>query len=378
MKICATIAEFNPFHNGHAYLINAFKHEYDGTVAIMSGNFVQRGAPSIFNKFSRAKAAIASGVDLVIELPAIYALSSAETFAAGSVKTLNATGCIDTLFFGSENGDIDLLTQIASISATESDEFKAMLREKMSGGISYPKALCEIYALHGFDAEAVSSPNNILGIEYIKALIRTQSSIVPKTLKRHGASHDSFVASHSIASASHIRSLFEKGSFTDNFMPYFPYPSPVFEKDFANIVLYALKSASHSDLTKIPDCSEELASRIIAASSRTSVEDIISSVKSKNFTESRIRRIIWNRVIKNNLSPQLDPTYIRVLAQNKRGGEIISHMKKHSSIPVVQKSVELKEDEIFAVEARATDIYNIPLHLPSGEEFRYSPIQIKD
>lgn len=377
MKICATIAEFNPFHNGHGYLINAFKHEYDGTIAIMSGNFVQRGAPAIYNKFSRAKAAIAGGVDLVIELPVIYALSSAESFATGAVKTLNAANCIDTLFFGSEDGKIENLSSIAHIGAKEPDDFKALLQKKLSDGLSYPKAIGEIYKSYGFDEEVVSSPNNILGIEYIKALIKTNSSINPATLKRFGASHDSFIASHSIASASHIRSLVEKGSFTDNFMPSFPYPNPVFDKSFSSIILYALKSATYDDLIRIPDCSPQLASRFISASVGTNANDIIAEIKSKNFTESRIRRILWNLVIKNTLSPNLNPSYIRVLAQNKRGSEIISHMKKTALLPVVQKSVELKDNEIFAVEERATNIYNIMANLPSGEDYRHSPVQIK-
>lgn len=377
MKLCATIAEFNPFHNGHEYLINAFKHEYDGTVAIMSGNFVQRGAPAIYNKFARAKAAVANGVDLVIELPVIYALSSAENFATGAVKTLNKSNSIDTLFFGSETGDLSPLHTVAMLSVNETESFSLSLKEKLSHGLNYPKALGEVYKESGIDEAVISSPNNILGIEYIKALIRTNSTITPKTLKRFGASHDSFVASHSIASASHIRSLIEKGSFTQNFMPSFPYPSPVFDKHFSNIILYALKAAEYDDLIKIPDCSPELASRFVSASSATEVEDFISMVKSKNFTESRIRRVLWNLVLKNTISPATEPTYIRVLAQNKRGGEIISYMNKNSSIPVIQKGVHLKNDAIFLTESKATNIYNIASNLPSGEDFRYSPIPLQ-
>lgn len=376
MNICATIAEFNPFHNGHSYLINAVKHDFDATIAIMSGNFVQRGAPSVYDKFSRARAAVLNGVDLVIELPLIYALSSAETFALGAVKTLNAVNCVNTLFFGSETGNIASLQEIAALSLNESDSFKASLRSHLSSGLSYPKALGKVYASYGFDEELVSSPNNILGIEYIKALIRTKSDIKPLTFKRYGAAHDSFVASNSIASASHIRSLIEKGSFTHNFMPSFPYPAPIFEKHFSDIIIYALKSTSFEELVSIPDCSPELASRFLTASNATDVSDIIDYVKAKNFTESRIRRILWNLVLKNNISPTSDPTYIRVLAQSKRGSEVISHMKKSSLLPVVQKSVELKKDKIFLMESKATNIYNIAAHHPSGEDFRHSPIPL--
>ncbi len=378
MKICATIAEFNPFHNGHGYLINAFKHDFDATVCIMSGNFVQRGAPAVYNKFARAKAAVANGVDLVIELPVIYALSSAENFATGAVKTLNASNCIDTLFFGSETGEISHLREIANLALNETDDFKSALRQKLNRGMNYPKAIGEIYESYGFDKDIVSSPNNILGIEYIKALIKTKSTIKPATLKRFGASHDSFIASNSIASASHIRSLIEKGSFTQNFMPSFPYPVPVFEKQFSDIIIYALKAATFEDLVAVPDCSPELASRFITASNATTVPDIINYVKTKNFTESRIRRILWNLVLKNTIPPTSEPTYIRVLAQNKRGCEVIAHMKEVSALPVVQKSAELKRDKIFLMESKATNIYNIAAHHPSGEDFRHSPIPVKE
>ncbi|MGM9551469.1 MAG: nucleotidyltransferase family protein [Clostridia bacterium] len=376
MKICATVAEFNPFHNGHGYLAGAFREEYDGMIAVMSGNFVQRGEAAVYNKFARAKAAIANGFDLVIELPIIYALSSAEFFATGAIKILNSTNVVDSLVFGSELGEIEPLREVAMLALDETSEFKDTLKFHLSSGEPYPKALAKAYATVGIDEKLVTSPNNILGIEYIKALIKTKSTITPMTLRRFGASHDSFIASNSVASASHIRSLIEKGSFTQNFMPTFPYPVPVFDKQFSNIILYALKSAKFEDLIKIPDCSSELASRFLSASKLTNVNDIVSYVKTKNYTESRIRRILWNLVLKNNISPSTDPTYIRILAQNKQGSKILSQMKAVSTLPIVQKSVELKKDNIFILESTATDIYNIATGHPSGEDFRHTPVQM--
>lgn len=375
MKLCATIAEFNPFHNGHKYLVDSFKNEFDGTVAIMSGNFVQRGDVAVFNKFARANAAVANGVDLVIELPLIYALSSAETFAEGAVKTLNSANSIDTLFFGSEEGTIEPLSSVAALAANESEAFSSKLKEKLSLGLSYPKALGEVYKAFGVPESVISSPNNILGIEYIKALLKTKSNIKPATIKRSGAHHDSQEASESIASASYVRSLIENSDSIECFTPSFSYPSPVFGKAFSDIIFYAVKSASFSDFTAIYDCSDELAARFKGAQANC-VEDIISSVKSKNFTESRIRRILWNLVVKNTLSPKMEPSYIRILAQNKKGSEIISYMKKNAALPIVQKGAQLKDDPIFQAEARATDIYNIAAKLPSGEDFRHSPIPV--
>ncbi len=377
MKVCATIAEFNPFHNGHAYLINSVSGDYDATIAVMSGNFVQRGAPAVYDKFSRGRAAVKNGVDLVIELPLIYALSSAESFALGAVKLLNATGVTDSLIFGSESGDIDTLTSVSDMSLEESESFKASLKEKLASGMSYPKAKGAVLEELGADSETITSPNNILGIEYIRAIKKTGSSIKPMTMKRYGALHDSNIASNSIASASHVRRLIEKGSFTSNFMPQYPYPSPVFEKQFSDILIYALRRADYENLIKIPDCSPALASRFITARRETDVESIINAVKAKNFTESRIRRILWNLTLHNSVSPYVDPEYIRIIAQNERGSAVISEMKKHSSLPVIQKGADLKGSRLFELESKATDIYNIVRKIPSGEDFRHSPVVIK-
>lgn len=376
MKLCATIAEFNPFHNGHKYLINTFKDNFDATIAIMSGNFVQRGDVAVFNKFARANAAVRNAVDVVIELPVIYALSSAETFAEGAIKTLNALNSIDTLFFGSEEGDVEPLKSAAKLSVNESEAFTQVLKSELSKGSSYPRALSEAYKTSGIPEKIISSPNNILGIEYIKALIKTNSSITPATTKRIGAEHDSSSASRTVASASHIRALIGEGKSASDYMPENLCPSPVFSNHFSDIILYTLKSASFEYLTSIPDCSPELASRFIEASRHNSLDEIIRHVKSRNFTESRIRRVLWNAVIRNSISPKTDPTYIRILAQSKRGGEVINYFKEHSSLPVIQKGAQLKDNPVFLTEARATDIYNIITNLPSGEDFRHSPIPI--
>ena len=376
MRICATVAEFNPFHNGHAYLLNANHGDFDCLIAIMSGNFVQRGAPGIYDKFSRARAAVLHGADLVIELPVLYALSSAENFAMGAVRILNATNCVDTLLFGSECGEIAPLAAVSDATVNESENFKSALKESLASGMTYPKAQAAALSLIGIDPDLLSMPNNILGIEYLKALKRTSSPITPLTIKRYGAAHDSNVASGSIASASHVRKLIEKGSFTQNFMPPYPYPAPVFEKQFSDIVLYALRSISKDELLKISDCSPSLAARFIKARNSTDPESVVSAIKTKNFTESRIRRVIWNMVLKNDLSPDRDPSYIRILAQNERGAAAISYMKGRAKLPIVLKGAMLKDDPLFALEAKATDIYNIPRKIPSGEDFRHSPVLI--
>ncbi|MCD8049072.1 MAG: nucleotidyltransferase family protein [Clostridia bacterium] len=378
MKICATVAEFNPFHNGHNYLINSQRGSFDAVIAVMSGNFVQRGAPAVYDKFSRSRAAVMNGCDLVIELPIIYSLAPAEFFALGAVRLLNACGVVDSLFFGSECGEIEPLRKIAELSDCEDEKFKASLKEKLAKGLPYPKAKALCMEERGADGEILSKPNNILAIEYLRALSKTNSSITPLTSKRYGAEHDSNIASNSIASASHIRTLIEKGSFTQNFMPPFPYPAPVFEKHFNDIIVYALRRASREDFEHIGDCSPALASRFMSARGETDCESIIRSVKSKNFTEGRIRRVLWNLILNNPFDFASQPEYIRILAQNERGSAVLSEMKFTASLPVVLKGSELKDNAIFNLEAKSTDIYNIVRKIPSGADFRHSPVVIKN
>ncbi len=378
MKICATIAEFNPFHNGHNYLIHSQRGSFDAVIAVMSGSFVQRGAPAIYDKFSRSRAAVMNGCDLVIELPIIYSLAPAEFFSLGAVRLLNACSVVDSLIFGSECGEIAPLKKLAELSDCEDDEFKASLKEKLAAGLPYPKAKALCMEERGADGEILSKPNNILAVEYLRALAKTNSSITPLTSKRYGAEHDSNIASNSIASASHIRTLIEKGSFTQNFMPPFPYPAPVFEKQFNDIIIYALRRASREDFERIGNCSPALASRFMSARSETDCDSVIRAVKSKNFTEGRIRRVLWNLILNNTFDFTAPPEYIRVLAQNERGSAVLAEMKSRASLPVILKSAELKENAVFNLESKATDIYNIVRKIPSGADFRHSPIVIKN
>ena len=199
MKIGAVIAEFNPFHTGHGYLISQIRKECDGVIAIMSGNFVQRGECAIYDKEERTRAALLGGVDLVIELPAVYALSSAEGFAMGSVATLNATGVVDELYFGSECGDIDALTRVAHLLNNETKEFKEALDENLRLGLSYPAARSNALKKVSPDADILSTPNNILATEYIRQLEKLNSEITPKTITRIGSGYnDTDVRDHQL------------------------------------------------------------------------------------------------------------------------------------------------------------------------------------
>lgn len=374
MKIGALIAEFNPFHAGHKLLIDNMRKENDSVIAIMSGNFVQRGQCSIFDKASRASAALSGGVDLVLELPAVFALSSAEGFARGGVKTLDMCGCVSTLWFGSECGDIDALYTLANILNEESPAFRAFLDEKLSAGASFPAA--RTYALEkvGVDGALLESPNNILGVEYIRALSSLGSKIKPVTIKRLGAGYNEISCSGGIPSASFVRSLLEKGSDADNYMLYKYDSAPLFMKDFNSFVALRLKTTTPQELCLIPDCNEELASRFLKASHLNSFEEIVSSVSCRRYTQSRIRRILCNLLINNKFKALPDPTYIRPLAFNERGSEILRIMKGTASLPIIARGAQLKDDAIFSLECRSSDVYNLARKIKGGEEFRFTPI----
>ncbi len=212
-NVLAIIGEYNPFHNGHLYHLNESKKIANAnyTIAIMSGNFVQRGDVSIVDKWTKAKMAILGGIDLVIELPCIYSISSAENFASGAIKMLNSLKIVDTLSFGCELNDISLLKKFASILAEEPEEFKTLLSHELSKGVSFPRARENALLMYINDirnsANVLSSPNNILAIEYLKALNVTKSTIEPLAVKRFGPGYNSKMITNTFASATSIREL---------------------------------------------------------------------------------------------------------------------------------------------------------------------------
>ena len=206
MKITGIIAEYNPFHNGHKYQIEEAKKFSDAVVVIMSGSFVQRGSIAITDKWTRAKVAAENGADLVLELPVIYSLNTAQRFAKGAVEILDRTNVIDYLCFGSESGNVDELTKVADMLINEPEDVSEKIKKFIAEGISYPAARQK--AFRGLiDEEILSSPNNILALEYIKALIEIESSIEPVTVKRYGTDYHDEFAKNGIASASAIRSM---------------------------------------------------------------------------------------------------------------------------------------------------------------------------
>lgn len=375
MKISGIVCEYNPFHNGHLYHIE--KTRANGAthiVCVMSGNFVQRGDIAILDKFTRAELAVKSGADLVIELPVAYCLASAENFARGAVYLLDGIGCIDEISFGSECGDIQKIISAVNIAdSIPKTETAEMLKKS---GYAYPRAVSEILQrIDRESAEIISEPNNILAVEYIRALKYFNCSIKPFTVKRSGASHDSAVTSRDFASASYIRA---NPASAREFMP--EIWADAFETGTADIkyleraILYKIRTAQENEISKTAD-SKGLFDRIYGNNAQ-SLDELFNSVKSKNCTMARVRRVILSLLIG---IPEIRclPPYARVLAFNEKGREILALIKKNKKIFVgtsLAKLCRLSSDAHFfaELESKATDIYSLAWReiRPAEQDYR--------
>ncbi len=387
MKVAGIIAEYNPFHNGHAYL--AKKARESGAthvVAVMSGNFVQRGEPAIFEHSVRTEAALMNGVDLVLQLPAVYAASPAQSFAGAAVEILDRTGFVDEVVFGSECGDSEKIIRAAD--ALESDKLKPLLDGELKKGLSFASARENaLRILSSESADIIKSPNNILGVEYVSAIKRADSRMIPVTFPRIGAEHDSKIFSGSIASASYIREIFG-GEEWRKFVP--KNTAQLYEeshvadiKRIENAILYRMRTADADSLSKAPDVSEGIENRIIsAAENAKNLEELYSFAKTKRYSHARIRRIILNYFLGITAEDLALPVpYIRVTGFNDRGAELIRKAKDTAYLPVITKAADVASlgenaQRIFSIECRAGDIYSLCFEKigACGEEKRTKPI----
>lgn len=347
--IASIISEYNPFHNGHKYQIQKAREMGASHIAaIMSGNVVQRGDTAIYSKHYRAKQALLGGADLVVELPAPFCISSAEGFAKSGVYIADALGS-DALCFGCECNDLEMLCKAAEIStklsySDYSEEIKT-LKRFLKDGNSYPSALyktAEMFAGKKI-ADVFNGPNNVLAIEYLKALNGT--SIKPLPVLRNGAGHNDNTFDNGFASASKIREFLKSGFIDESLLPYKADYTKI--RDIKNMekgILFTLIKMDNKKLREVPDCSEDLADRIVKALKISkSYDELVLNTKTKAFTLARIRRVIMYAVLgikKNDF--ELIP-YARVLAFNDRGAEVLSKAKKLSKIDI---STSLKKLEV--------------------------------
>lgn len=386
-NVLGIIAEYNPFHNGHAFHLLESKKSCDAdtVVCIMSGNFTQRGMPAIVDKWARSQMALENGVDMVIELPAIYSTASAEHFAEGSIKILNSLG-VDYLSFGSECGDINILEEISNVLCSEPKEYTTLLKHELSKGISFPKARENALLIYLNDirryANVLSNPNNILGIEYLKALKKAKSSIVPITIERNTAMHNSDIVVGNIASSSSIRKMVLKG---ENYRPYIPYETfeilndcikygklvcdlSVFEKQ----IIYSLRKMSVEEIANIPDVSEGLEHKIKnAANECNTARELINIIKSKRYTETRIQRILIYSMLGITKQVVADlykvTPYIRILGMSEKGKNYLSMLTGEA--PKLQFITSAKDfmdnsknknlRQMFSIDVLATNLYTL-------------------
>lgn len=384
MSIAGIVCEYNPFHLGHKYHIEKTRQllgEDTGIICVMSGNFVQRGDCAVFAKHARSKAAVLNGADLVLELPLPWVLSSAEGFAYGSVAILNALNVVTHLSFGSESGEIsELQAVLKGINESESH-----IKELMDTGISYAAARQK--ALEPGLSELIASPNNILGIEYLKALDKLNSPIVPLTVTRHLTDHDSETPTDNFASASFIRNTILNSTPAWEYVPetaadIFKYEPVHSLENCERAILAKLRSMTREEYAALPYGGEGLGQRLMNfAMVETSLVSIMEKTKSKRYPMSRIRRMLlcaWLGISTSDSTGE--PPYIRVLAASRKGCEILKDIKKKTELPIITKPSSAhqlggKAGEIFRLEAKATALYNLtaPNIIEGNTEWNTSP-----
>lgn len=411
MKTVGIIAEYNPFHQGHQKQISFIRQNTgaDHIVAVMSGDFVQRGAPALLSKHLRAEAALGCGVDLVLELPVSVSCASAELFAKGGVEILDGIGVTDALCFGSEEGELQLFQKTAKILADEPSQYQSFLKSSLKKGLSFPSARCHALTEYACSTEPdidpdayqqfLSRPNNILGIEYCKAIFRQNSRMQPLTMKREGAGyHDQELSSGHTPSASGIRNHLKAGKNCAALTGALPHASLelllhaiqkgslVFEEDLDMLLFYRLLSEDQESLCQYPDVSPELASRIIRM--RNQYQGFLQFsqlLKTRELTLARIRRSLLH-ILLNLKSRPASAGYARVLGFRKDAAPLLSRIKKEGKIPLLTKAADahklLDETSLksFQETTFASNLYEGILSHKTGNAFLHEtqkPVVIK-
>ena len=393
MKVCGIIAEYNPFHNGHAYHVNKAKEETnsEAVVAVMSGNFVQRGTPALFDKWTRTKMALMNGVDLVIELPTYYAASSAEYFAQGSIGLLDSLGIVDYLSFGAKTKDIDALKRVANILYLEPNDYKKILQSELKKGISYPVArsnALKTFTKKEFDAKFITEilldSNNILGIEYLKALMYNNSQITPTLVERKGEDYNSINIVDGICSSTAIRKLLSEDNveILKDVMPESSFEilntemingkAPMDLNKYEKEIFYVLRKSLSQDLFDLSDVSEGLENLLKKSSNETTeIEKLIDMLKSKRYTRTRIQRILLHALLNITKDDKYNPQYIRVLGFTKTGEKLLSQIYNKANLPIVTsvskflKNANETGRRMIEKDILATNIYTLGYQIPN-------------
>lgn len=376
MKIAAIVSEYNPFHLGHEYHIKATRAKGATHIAaIMSGNVVQRGEFSVFDKFTRAASAVKGGVDLVIELPAAYASAAAPRFAAGALSIVGALGCVEMLSFGSESADLPLLKKSAAVLSDE--RVAALALKYVKEGQTYPSAFCRAGSeLYADAASVLGSPNDLLAIEYIKAATELGLDLQFLAVARRAAGHDDPAASGYSAMA--VRKLIKSGGDISSLVP----NSGALSRSPASGGLAAIETAllyrlRTAESLMLPDRADGVESRLLAAArTAQNLDELLTAARTKRYTAARIRRAALHAAIGVTDQSYKPIPYIRVLAANRRGLEILQSAKATASLPISSSLAELEKSEgrdFAAFESRVSDIYALTFspHLCCGLDYTH-------
>ena len=402
-KVIGIIAEYNPFHNGHLYHFKESLKVTDSSysVAIISGNFTQRGSTSLVDKWAKTEMAIKNGIDLVIELPLLYSISSAENFAEGAIKILDSLKIVDYLSFGSESGNLSTLNMIVDVLNKEPKAYKNILSHELSKGLSFPKARENALLMYLNDirrfSNVLSSPNNILGIEYLKALKKLKSPITPITIERYNAGYHDTTYNGNVASATAIRNIVKNNGWDilrkvvpentfsillENIKVGHIVPDlSVFEKQ----IIYNLRKMSIQEIAELPDVSEGLENAIKnTANSCNSVVEFLNIIKSKRYTNTRIQRILLYALLgitkKDMTLSKKSTPYIRILGFNDKGKYLISEIAKANPkleiITSVKKYMDTSNNKnskyILEKDIWATNVYTIGYEYDSWNNLDYT------
>ncbi|MEW4369186.1 nucleotidyltransferase [Paenibacillus kandeliae] len=380
MKVTGVIVEYNPLHYGHQLHLERTRQisGCDAIIAVMSGGFTQRGEPAIFSKWARAEMALSSGCDLVLELPSAYAVQPAEWFAYGAVAVLQATGVTDSLVFGSESGSLEALRPLVDLLTDESPPIQQLIRQHLDQGMSYPAALGRAATLSGIlSPESVAllgQPNNTLGLQYMIALRRLQSDIVPFTIQREQSGYHDTQPSHDrIASATAIRNMLQNDP--EAIAQYVP-PAvmdiiqrerkagrgPVHINQLWMPLLHILATSTPTDLAQYYDMKEGIEYRLkklLPSLPESSVHQLVSSLKTKRYTHARLQRLLAHLLLGHRqdlLHTSMlsqGPAYLRVLGFTPTGQELLKRMKKTASLPIVTRAVDMQHVQM-ELDIRAT------------------------
>ncbi len=426
MSSLGIIAEYNPFHQGHLFHLNQSikRTNTSATICIMSGDFLQRGEPALVNKWSRTKMALQQGIDLVIQLPIPYSIRNAEKFAFGSIQLLAKTGIVDYLSFGSEWGKIEELKIINDLLEDEPDKLSQLIKDNLSKGSSYPQAQSQAIInylknnpgqslITAQDAkEIITNPNNILGLEYLKRLNKSNSNITPITIKRRGANYHSSKL-EKLASATAIRTKIKSNYYKNKNLlnnelttlllqgteevlkeDFNQGLGPIFYKEFASVIITLLRRSTLKEIKNYEDIRGGLEYKIkTAAHKATSIEELITNIKSKRFTRTRIQRTLiqillgLNQEILSAFDQHEGPQYLRVLGFTKRGQKLLKKMKKRATLPIITKIAQYYKtgqtpknllQKMLHYDLLASDLYSLAYPNQSsrqgGRDFYQSPI----